>query len=296
MSEKELHTAEHIFARALQNLGIDLHVLKVDTESGPIGTAIFKEKVELSALANAEHEVNRVISKGLDVSIETFSNLEEAKAKYPKLRLYEERLQGKESYRLVKIGDYDFAMCKHEHVSNTAQIKAFSLKQISYPEGQTKIEFLAGEDAMEYLLDMNERAIEQSIMHNFEPGEIAAKYSQTEERQRKLEKELEELFDAMFSEGQRIFYSKELNVSRLYKFAKKQIDKNEESYVILLNSAQIACMSGSSCDLDLIGLGNTLKELGLLEGAIKEHSINGRISDSKKAYEAIKGFISSSKH
>ncbi len=187
-------------------------------------------------------------------------------------------------------------MCKHEHVSNTAQIKAFSLKQISYPEGQTKIEFLAGEDAMEYLLDMNERAIEQSIMHNFEPGEIAAKYSQTEERQRKLEKELEELFDAMFSEGQRIFYSKELNVSRLYKFAKKQIDKNEESYVILLNSAQIACMSGSSCDLDLIGLGNTLKELGLLEGAIKEHSINGRISDSKKAYEAIKGFISSSKH
>ncbi len=295
MGEKELHTAEHIFARALQNLGVELHVLKVDTENGPVGRAIFKERIESKTLSKAELAANRTLSKGLEVNVEFFNTLSDAKGKFPKVRVYEERLESKDSLRLVKIGDYDFAMCKRQHVDNVLQIKAFALKSVSYPEGRTRIEFVVGEEAIDYLLNMNAGAIEQGIARNFNPGEIAAKYAQAEKRNKDLEGELKDLFYAMLNAGQRLFYYGDLDVGNFYKFAKRYVESNEGEYAILLNKNQITCVCGNKCEFDLGGLAKALKDSSLFEGVVKERTMNGRITEGDNVYGVVKEFIESSR-
>ncbi|MEM3827022.1 MAG: hypothetical protein QXR58_00270 [Candidatus Micrarchaeaceae archaeon] len=291
MGSKELHTAEHIFARALQNLGVNLHVEKVDTESGSVGIAIFREKVDQNTLLKAEAEVNSAILDALPVNEFTFRSIEEAKQEFPKVRLNEERLQGQESLRLIKIGDYDFAMCKHQHVSNTSQITAFALTKISYPEGHTKIEFLASADALGYLQKINDAVLSISQQRNFAPEKIAEKYILAESEIQKLEERIKNLFDAMVSTGQAVFYIKGFEVSVFYGYAKRYIEKSGSARLALMNEKQVLCLSGSESRLDMQELGKALKDGAGFEGGIKEHSLSGRISNPDRAKEIIAEFL-----
>jgi alanyl-tRNA synthetase len=291
MGKEELHTAEHIFARALQNLGVDLHVIKVDTENGAVGNAIFNEKIGPELLWKAEREVNAVVSKGWEVSEEACSSLDEAKAKYPKLRMREERLEGKETFRLVMIGDYDYSMCKNRHVGNTSQIRLFTLKNVSYPESHTKIEFLAAEDAVEYLLGIGDGAIGAGIAHNFEPVNLPKMYEKGLQGYAESEAELSTFVEAMLKDGKRVFKVEGIEISKFYKVLRKYIDKNDESYVVFLNERQLLCLWGSKCKTDMAGLGKALLDSSQLTGAVKEGSINGRIKDSEKAYGIIDRFL-----
>ena len=291
MGSKELHTAEHIFARALQNLGVDLHVEKVDTESGSIGIAFFREKIDLDTLSRAEMEANKEISSGLTVSEHVFKSIEEAKAEFPAVRLNEERLEGKESLRLIKIGDYDFAMCKHQHVSNTSQIGAFALVNVSYPEGRTKIEFLSGNDALYYLLRIKSAVLGIAHPRNFPSEKISERYASAESEIKRLEKLIENIFAAMVGAGHNVFYAKGVEISSLYSYAKGYVDKNEYAQLALINESQVLCLTGSQNKLSMERLGKALEEGAGFKGGIKEHSLGGRISDPDKANVMIITFF-----
>ncbi len=286
-----MHTAEHIFARALQNAGVNLHVLMVDTASGSVGTAIFKEKIDYAVLTKAEHETNAVVREGLKIEVETFADLNEAKAKFPNLRLYEERLKGKESFRLVKIGDYDYAMCKNEHVDDTSQIKAFVLKRVSYPNAQTKIEFFASDVAIDYLVALNDTVMEQGTADNFESEKIADRYRNALKDTSKCGSALEEFFSAMLASGKRVFRLKESEINIFYKTAKSYVEENPGECVTLLNKTQITCVWGDKCTIDMEGMGRALKESSAMSGVVKKNSINGRINDEPSAFKIIKRFI-----
>lgn len=290
MGSKELHTAEHIFARSLQNLGVDLHVKKVDTESGNVGSAFFKEKVSIDKLLAAEREVNLVIPKSLQVEEYIFNSIDEAKAKFPTLRFNEERLQGKESMRLVKIGEYDYAMCSRAHAENTSQIRAFALCGVSYPGGDTKVEFLVGEDAIDYLNVINNSVLKLSTSYNFTPDKIEEKYLSILSKNKDLEKDLATFFTSMLNSGQRVFLIKNFEIGMLLDYAKEHIKRNAGDFIALINESRVLCLSGANNRLDLSELSSILKSAGF-EGGIKEHSLSGKILDPDAANKIIADFL-----
>ncbi|MGC8478351.1 MAG: hypothetical protein ACP5NE_00260 [Candidatus Micrarchaeia archaeon] len=293
MSEKELHTAEHIFARALQNLGIDLHVVKVDTESGALGSAIFAENIGIEILQKAEEEANKVIRQALTVSEQFFESIEEAKLRFPSLRLNEERLKGKEKLRLVQIGDYDFAMCKHPHASNTSQIIAFSLASVSHPEGKTKIGFFAGNDALDYMSKIAASALRLSVRHNFDSTSIEERYSALSENNEKLKSEIETLLFHELEIGTRVFYLKNFDISDIYESVRKYLSRNTKENICIIGDSQVMCLGGSSSSLNMKELGAILSKEGIFNGGAKEHSLNGKIADPERAKTLVSEFLSS---
>ncbi len=291
MPSRELHTAEHIFARALQNFGVNLHVIKVDTESGATGTAFFEEKIDVGTLLQASAEVNNVIRKALSVSERFFDSIEKAKLEFPSLRLNEERLQGKEKLRLVKIGDYDFAMCKHLHVENTSQIIAFALSSVSHPDGKTKIEFLAANDAIDYLSKIGSSAILTSTKYNFPATAIGDKYKAMVSHEEELRKEIASLLSAALDSGARVLYLKEFEIGALYEQARKHILRHTSESISLIGDSQIICLSGESSPLDFRALGDRLSQEGLFSGAAKDHSLNGKITNPHRIKSLVEEFI-----
>ena len=152
-----LHSAEHIFSRSLQNLGLKIEVLKADTfRADGKGFLIVSGKIQMEQLLLAELNVNSVIHKNLDTSIEVFENIKLAESKYPNLRFNEGRLKETKNIRVVKIGNFDVCACKNEHVTNTGEIKAFAIVDISYLRGDTQIEFKTGLDVVTYLIKIND--------------------------------------------------------------------------------------------------------------------------------------------
>lgn len=169
-----LHTAEHIFARALQEQGLNIHVRKADTyRSDNIGKAYVKEIIPFEKIIEAEKTVNAKIIESIAVTEENFENLDEAMRKNPKLRFNEDRLDKEKQIRVVTIGQYDFSACKHRHVKQTSEIMMFTVKRISYLGGETEIEFLAGYDALLFLLQIKNEVLKSAMDRHFVPEKIS---------------------------------------------------------------------------------------------------------------------------
>lgn len=91
---QQLHTAEHLFARSLQNQGIEISVRKVDTErEDGIGEAFIKGIIPLEKLLIAEQAANKAIESSLEVSSENLEDINKAIEKFPNLRFNKEMLE-----------------------------------------------------------------------------------------------------------------------------------------------------------------------------------------------------------
>ncbi len=150
------HTSEHIFVRALQNLGKDILVKKV--EHGDVSRVYIESyNLMLDDIYKAECIANEIIEDAKDVREYIFDSLEEAKKIFPDLRAYEARIEGKT--RVIEILGYDHAACIKDHVNNTKLCEFFIVKHVSRERNVYRIEFLAGKRAKIQALEFGIRCL-----------------------------------------------------------------------------------------------------------------------------------------
>ncbi len=286
-SAQKLHTAEHIFARCLQNQGVSLKVRKVDTErSDGIGEAFFEGTMPLEKLLSAEQATNRIICQGLDVKSEEFGTVEEAKERFPELRFNEEMLSGVKGITVVKIGDFDFAACAKKHACNTSQIVSFAISSVTYPSGETKMMFRAGQDAVEYSLGVKGRVLGIASSDNFEAERIGERYSALKQSLQGLSEDNSGIIEAALrSIAKPVIYVKVSNLNLFYKQANEYVEKMPDKYFIVFNDKQLLGLKGSGCAADMAKIGNDLKGIGAFVGAVKADSISGKVLDLEKVQD-----------
>ncbi|MGC8533323.1 MAG: hypothetical protein ACP5MV_01690 [Candidatus Parvarchaeum sp.] len=282
-----LHTAEHVFARALQELGLNIHVRKADTyRQDNVGKAYLKEIIPFEKVMEAEKAVNSKIMEELSVTEENFENLEAAMKKNPKLRFNEDRLDKENQVRVITIGQYDFSACKHRHVKNTREIIAFSVKRISYLGGETEIEFLAGNAALLYLLQIKNQVLGAAMERHFVPEMLSEYIKNENQRMIEIEKEEKEILYKLLENSSKLITLKNVKISKFYGELNYFIKTHAERCIAITNGQQITIMKGKNCKVDLLNIGERLKSLGF-NGSINESSINGK-ADEKIAEEIDK--------
>ena len=277
-----LHTAEHMFARALQELGLNIHVRKADTyREDNIGKAYLKEIIPFEKIIEAEKKVNEKILDDLPIKEENFGNLDEAMKRNPKLRFNEDRLDKEKEIRVVSIGEYDFSACKHRHVKQTKEIIMFAVKRISYLGGETEIEFLAGSYALLFLLQIKNEVIKASMDRHFVPERLLEHMKNENERAVELEKEEKEMFYRLLERNQNaILLLKGVKISRFYGEINYFIKSNPDKCVNITNGQQIIILKGKDCTRDLKAFGEKIAKFGF-GGTVTESSINGKIDGAK---------------
>ncbi len=282
-----LHTAEHIFARALQEQGLNIHVRKADTyRSDNIGKAYVKEIIPFEKIIEAEKTVNAKIIENLAVKEENFENLDEATKNNPKLRFNEDRLDKEKEVRVISIGDYDFSACKHRHVKQTSEIMMFTVKRISYLGGETEIEFLAGYDALLFLLQIKNEVLKSAMDRHFVPEKISVYIKNENERVIEVEKEEKEMLYRLLENNHNLIILKGVKISKFYGELNYFIKTHSDMCIGITNLQQITIMKGKNCKTDLLKLGEKLKTLNF-SGSINESSINGK-ADEKLVEEIDK--------
>ena len=285
----KLHTAEHILARCLQMHGLDLKVRKVDTQR-PDGTgeAFLVGIVPIKKILEAEQETNRKINEGLEISSEEFGNVEKAREKFPMLRFNKEMLSDVQGIRVIKIGNFDFAACAQHHVSNTKEILAFAVSNVSYPGGETKIMFRAGLDAVRYSLLIKGKVLELASSENFDAERISDRYEAAKESLKKLNADADDIIETMLlSASSQAIYVKSANVNLFYSKAGDYVKKNPGKCVVVFSDTQLFGLKGSNCSAELDKVGEQLKKDGAFVGAVKADSISGKVLDIKKVQERL---------
>ena len=288
-----LHTAEHVFARSLQEVGVGIHVRKADTsrDDGK-GEVFIKEVIEIDKILEAEALTNRKAAEGLKVEEETFPTLKEAAAKFPKLRFNEDRVPEKEKagggIRVVKIGDFDFSACGQRHIGDTVDIRLFLVDGVSYLGGETKIVFEAGEKALDSARDTSDTLVRLGLKHNFAPRFVAEKFEAARESLDEADREGRRLFELLLRGSERVLDVGKLRIADFYKTMDDFTRKNPSSFVAVSSDSQIFVIKGTKSDFDMAGLGKRLEKAGF-RGKISGEVINGRNGQSVR--EILEEFV-----
>ena len=274
-----LHTAEHIFARALQEQGLNIHVRKADTyRVDNTGKAYVKEIISFEKIMEAEKTVNAKIIEKLAVKEENFENLDDAVKKNPKLRFNEDRLDKEKQVRVVTIGQYDFSACKHRHVKQTSEIMMFTVKRISYLGGETEIEFLAGNDALIFMLQIKNEAVKSAMDRHFVPEKLSEYIKNENERVIEIEKEEKEMLYKLLENSNSLIILKGVKISKFYGELNYFIKTHADRCIGITNLQQITILKGKDCKTNLLELGEKLKVLNF-SGSINDSSINGKVDE-----------------
>src|SRR5271157_837842 len=93
-AEAAAHTAEHLFIRSLQDLGVDLTVHVVEQEGFRGMVKLKASRLDWKALVDSMEATNGLIAADIAVKELSFPSVEDARRVFPRLRTREERLQG----------------------------------------------------------------------------------------------------------------------------------------------------------------------------------------------------------
>ncbi|HEU4824288.1 MAG TPA: hypothetical protein VFS97_12750 [Nitrososphaeraceae archaeon] len=153
MHNKLAHTAEHAFIGSLQkNLGITLNVRKVEHRKNDSSVIIKLEQLDLETVIKAQREVNLLIQCGRKVKSHSYETLEEAKTRFPHIRVNEERIkQYGPPIRVIEIEGHDIAACAMDHASNLCECEFFLVTKVSSRErdSEYEIDFTVKDQAKE---------------------------------------------------------------------------------------------------------------------------------------------------
>lgn len=135
------HLGQHILSGCFFKLfnanTVSIHLGKEISTVDIIGE-LNEEKVR-----KAEAFANEIINNGVDVSF-LLPNEEDLKT----MNLRRDLPNTEEKIRVVKIGDLDINACCGVHPSKTSDLKMIKIKKFEKNKGNTRIEFLAGERAI----------------------------------------------------------------------------------------------------------------------------------------------------
>jgi len=126
------HTAQHVISRYFQlNFGAETVSTQLKLGESRLDFAPI-DKITSNELDIITSEVNEILSLNLNVKI-TYLPREEAisflKQKEYQIQYLEMVPKTVKNFRIVSIGDYDFAACGGTHVGNTAEIRKIKLER-----------------------------------------------------------------------------------------------------------------------------------------------------------------------
>ena len=127
-----MHTAEHILNGTMCRLfgcprSRNAHIERKKSKCDYLLDASPTEE----QVAQVEAEVNEVIGRNLDITVE-FMPREQAAAVVDLSKLPED---ASETLRIVRVGDYDACACIGAHVSNTSEIGYFRIISHDFADG-----------------------------------------------------------------------------------------------------------------------------------------------------------------
>ncbi len=276
-----LHTGEHIFARSLQNLGLDIHVRKADTTHSP-GLVEIREIIPLDAIRKALKMTNDVILQGLPVETIHFDTLKEGKEKFPNLRFNEERLNLNEPARIVKIGDYDVSACKNKHARNTKEVVAFSIVSVSYIGGITSIKFLAGEEGMKFLSDANGIVVEAAYKNNVGVDKVNELIENLKKRASESEGIEKGLAMIILKKLNGVIDLRSIDISVFSRLIGEFKKFQPSSFILLFSEDRVIGIRGEKCVINFKEFGEALMKEDVFVGDIHDDYINGKIKNTGK--------------
>jgi Ser-tRNA(Ala) deacylase AlaX len=137
-----MHTAEHILNSTMVRMFgcARSHNAHIERKKSKCDYFLAHEP-SAAEMAEVERQVNRVIDRNLDITIDYLPRREAALvADLGKLPP-----DSSETLRIVRVGDYDVCACIGAHVRNTSEIGRFQLLNYDYAEGRLRLRFKLSE-------------------------------------------------------------------------------------------------------------------------------------------------------
>ena len=196
---KTLHTATHLVNYASKKV-LGNHVWQngsnLKEENGSLDITHYKQ-LSMDEIVEIELEVERLISKGLDVSIEEI-NRAVAEEKYG-YTLYQGGAIPMEVLRVVHVGDVDVEACGGIHIGNTQEISYFKITQSSkLQDGVIRLTYVVNEYALQEIQKQEKYLQETSNVLSVEKKDCAKTalkfFNEWKEQKKHIEQFEEEIF------------------------------------------------------------------------------------------------------
>jgi len=178
--EAATHTAEHVFMRALTRR-LDVFPVLVEQDGWDGRIVVEGDEPTWPVIADALTEANTVIMEGRTVTERVLGSIEEARAAFPALRAYEERISP--PVRVIEVQGYDWAACARRHVRNTLESWGIAVRDVrSLSGGRHELKFSAGPAAAAaYSTALREAGLSARAL-NVKLDELSARVNDTLDR------------------------------------------------------------------------------------------------------------------
>ncbi len=196
------HSGEHLLVGSLYKLVPGLKVVRVVHEDSGVDKAFLRYDGDIGweTVIEAARMANKAIADDLPFHVEVFDSLDEARAKYPGLRAYEERLGDKEFIRVVRIGDYDASACINPHVERASEVRLVVPRLIRrVRSGLYELEFYTGERAVDYALESVSNMYSMSRLLGSSLEDLYNRVESLKELEIRVEKASREVVDTALS-------------------------------------------------------------------------------------------------
>ncbi|MHA1864666.1 MAG: hypothetical protein ACTSWA_12920 [Candidatus Thorarchaeota archaeon] len=187
------HTAEHIFVGTIRKKYPELKLGRIWID-GIHGTIVLEGKViPLDGILETETEVNRIIHDEISVTTKVVSAAEVDES----VRAREGVTSKNDSIRLVNVGEFDSSACSGIHVTNTREIRVFKIVDVKAQDGNTHIEFVSGEIAVENLVEIYNIALTRKNSYPYEIEQLGAILDKAKTLQVSYEESVEKILQLM---------------------------------------------------------------------------------------------------
>jgi alanyl-tRNA synthetase len=187
------HTAEHMLFQALSRVFAGIRPEKVSLEPNAFSLFVgHAGPLDWDGVLSAVKMVNQVIRDARPVSVKVVR-----KSEVPAdVRIKMERIE-EDEVRIVEVEGFDKVACSGLHVKNTNELGAFCVSRItSEKPGIWKVDFLHGDEAVDFLLSSSKVALSSSQILGTGIDRLertVANLLAEEEKRRREAKELAEL-------------------------------------------------------------------------------------------------------
>ncbi|MGY5858545.1 MAG: hypothetical protein RTU63_04185 [Candidatus Thorarchaeota archaeon] len=236
------HTSEHIFVGLMKKKYPELKLGRIWID-GIHGTIMLEGRVvPLEEILTTESLVNRLIRDEIDVTTKVVSAEEVDKS----VRAREGITSKNDVIRLVNVGEFDSSACSGIHVANTREIRLFKVIDVKDVDGNTHIEFVSGEIAVDKITETYNMALTRKYSYPYEIEQLGAILDKSKTLQTSYEKTTEKILQLM-KEGPNkeqlngvtfwYEYLPGLEVSTV-RYLIKELDLTEPSLTLFLTSGK----------------------------------------------------------
>lgn len=295
-----LHTGEHLLMASLVGLGrgLELDKIQIDENGGKL---FVNGAVSLKDIAEAEKTANSVIGEARPVKTHFFENVDEARQKFPRLRIKEEKIAGR--LRVVEVEGFDASACSGTHVASTGEVGCVKAVWLNGAGGKSIIHFETGRNAVEKMFGLSNVALEVSEVLGTEPHKAATAASNLKARAKTLYDVLRKVGKIASSSvkiepvkiGDMHLYSANLtgmsDKDDVSKTAKRLLAADPKSVVVLVGGFDepffVLCARGTQPAVDVRGLASEV--CGILGGGSggKPDFATGSGRNGEKIEEAL---------